>query len=138
CAVALLVAVADMPVRRKLGAALIVFGVLCATYAGVRIASTASPQLRSRAHGVLHPLSDKSVKLRFKTWRHALRDVTRQPFGSGIGTIGGSTPNASTSVQTTDNSFLQIFVGQGVLGGMLFLGGILSAVVLLARRLHRL
>jgi O-antigen ligase len=137
CGLLLVFVAADMPGRRKLGAAGLVILTLAGTYGGLLVASEASPQLRDRAKGVLDPLGDESVKLRFKTWRRNLDDAIDHPLGQGVGAVGAASAPTRTNVRTTDNSFLKVLVEQGVFGLALFAGGMLGAVILLARRLRR-
>jgi hypothetical protein len=136
-ALVLVVAAADMPGRRKLAAAGLVVGLLLATYGGVLVASKASPQLHDRVSGILDPLGDKSVELRFENWGKVLRAVGHEPLGHGVGAAGSASAPTRAQFVTTDNSFLKVLYDQGVIGFMLFVGGVLAAVVLLARRLRR-
>ena len=137
CGLVLLFVAADIPRRRKLAATALVMVSVAGTYGGLLLASEGSPQLRERAKGVLHPLRDESVKLRFKTWRRSLDDAIHHPLGQGLGAVGGASSPVRTRVRTTDNSFLKVLVEQGVLGLVLFAGGLLGVVVVLARRLRR-
>jgi O-antigen ligase len=127
----------DMSARRKLGSAAAIVGILAAAYGGLLVASHASPQLRERAKGVLDPFGDPSVKLRFANWENTLQDVGRHPLGRGLGAVGAASSPTRERVRTTDNSFLKVLVEQGVLGLALFAGGMIAAVILLARRLRR-
>ena len=136
-ALALLVLAGDVPLRRKLAAVGLVAALLAATYGGVLLASKASPELRQRAEGILHPLSDESVRLRLETWERSLDDVAEQPLGHGVGAVGAaSSDDPVAGVRTTDNSFLKVLVEQGVIGFVLFAGALLGVVVAIARRLR--
>jgi hypothetical protein len=136
-ALALVIFAADMPRKRKLLASGLVLGLLLTTYGGVLIASTASPQLRERAKGVLNPFGDKSAQLRFDNWGKTLRLFGEQPLGRGVGAAGSASAPTRERFVTTDNSFLKVLYEQGVLGFALFAGGLISAVVLLGMRLRR-
>lgn len=137
-ALALVVAAADVPLRRKLAGAGLVLGFLVASYAGVQLASQASDQLRDRAQGLLNPLDDESLQLRFDNWEETLRRVRREPLGQGVGAVGAASADVRRQVITTDNSYLKVLVEQGVAGASIFVAGLLAAVVLLARRLRHL
>jgi O-antigen ligase len=110
--------------------------VMAGSYGALWVASQASPQLRERAGGVLDPLGDESVRLRFETWKQSFDDAAEHPFGQGVGAVGAASAPSRVQVRTTDNSFIKILIEQGVLGLILFALGILGAVVLLARRLR--
>ncbi len=125
-----------VPTRRKLASAGVVIGVLAAIYAGVWVASQTSEVLRDRAHGVLSPLSDESVQLRFETWRLNLDEAADHPLGQGIGVVGAASTSDTAQQRTTDNSFLKVMVEQGVLGLLLFAAGLIGMVVLVASRLR--
>jgi O-antigen ligase len=133
---ALVLLAGSMPARRKLVAAGLVVALLAATYGGVLLASRASPQLRERAQGMLHPFSDESVRLRLKTWRNRLDEVAARPLGQGVGAVGAASSPDRAVIKTTDNSFLKVLVEQGVIGFALFACGVLGIVVAVARRLR--
>lgn len=137
CAVLLVFVAGQMPMRRKLASAGLVIAVLAGTYVSLWAASQASPQLQERAKGVLNPIGDESVRLRFETWRRALDEAANEPLGQGVGAVGAASGPTVEQVQTTDNSFLKVLVEQGILGFTLFVVGLLGAVMVLARRLRR-
>ncbi|HEX6388811.1 MAG TPA: O-antigen ligase family protein [Solirubrobacteraceae bacterium] len=128
---------ADVERRRKLVAAMLIVGGLGVLYGGVVGASQASPQLRERAEGVLNPLGDESVRMRFEGWRDTFESSWHRPLGRGVGTVGAATKNERQQAVTTDNSYLKLFVEQGLPGVALFLFGVVGAAVLLGRRLVR-
>jgi O-antigen ligase len=134
---------AHLPRRRKLLSAGLVIGILLATYGGVQAATHASPRLAERTRGILHPLEDKSVKLRFDNWGRLMRSVEHHPLGHGVGAAGAASATPSASVLggrkyvTADNTFIKVLYDQGVLFGALFIVGILTVLALLARRLAR-
>lgn len=137
CALALLVAAADVPRRRKLVSAGLVLATLAVTYGGIQVAAQASPQLRQRAKGILNPFDDASMKLRWRTWKRTARAIRRAPLGHGVGAAGSASKRAGRALVTTDNSFLKVLFEQGVVVAALFIGGMLAAIVVLARRLRR-
>jgi O-antigen ligase len=133
----LLVLVASrMSARRRLVSAGLVVLVMACAYTGLWAASQASPELRERATGVLNPFADESVQLRFEGWKQTVEEAADRPFGHGLGTVGDASGPDVARIRTTDNSFLKVLVDQGVLGFTLFVGGILGAMVVLARRLR--
>ncbi len=125
-----------MSPRRKLALAGAAIAIVGATYGGLLVASQGSPQLRERAAGVLDPLGDRSVRLRFETWSRTLEAVADRPLGQGVGAVGAASAPVRERVLTTDNSFLKVLVEQGVIGFVLFAGGMLGAVAVLTRRLR--
>ena len=126
----------NVSARRKLVSVGIVIAMLAATYGGLWAASQSSPALRERAEGVRDPLGDTSVKLRLEGWESVLERVPDRPFGLGVGWVGAASVEGGTQARTTDNSFLKVLVDQGVLGLLLFAGGMLGACAVLARRLR--
>jgi O-antigen ligase len=137
CALGLVFAASDMSRRRKLAGVGLLVVLLAGTYGGVLVASRASPELRARAEGMLHPLRDESVRLRLRGWERTLRLVAAQPLGHGVGTAGAASAPTRVQINTTDNSYLKVLYEQGVGGLALFVCGIFGAVALLARRLRR-
>ncbi|MEA2441074.1 MAG: hypothetical protein QOH76_2498 [Thermoleophilaceae bacterium] len=137
-ALVLVVVAADIGRRRKLIAVGLVAGLLAGVYGGLLVVSEASPALKERAKGVLDPLGDESVKLRFENWGNRIDEALRQPLGDGIGAVGGASSPKRTMVVTTDNSYLKVLLEQGFFGLALFLSGLIAAVVVLAGRIRRL
>jgi hypothetical protein len=138
CMLVVLLSTADVPVRRKLailGGAILV---LAATYGAIYLASRGTPLLRRRAHGILDPFGDKSIRLRIDAWGRALDRLADDPLGVGIGEEGGAGTRVGHSIHTPDNSFLKVLVEQGVLVGTAFLAGLLGVIVAVARRLRRI
>ena len=126
----------DLSTRRKLVSAAVVLAMVAVTYGGLWAASQTSPELRDRAQGVIDPLNDESVRLRFETWELNLENAADHPLGQGVGAVGAASAPERVRLRTTDNSFLKVLVEQGFIGLLLFAGGMLGAVVLLARRLR--
>jgi hypothetical protein len=133
-----LLSTADVPVRRKLVILAAAVGALGATYGAIYLASRGTPLLRRRAHGILDPFDDKSMRDRFDAWGRALDRVAADPLGAGVGEAGGSGPSVGLRGHTLDNSFLKVLVDQGVVVGTAFLAGVLLLIVTIARRLRRI
>lgn len=137
-ALAVTFAAGDLSLRRKLLAVALVAAVLGGTYAGVWAVSGSNDALRERAEGLLNPLSDESVELRFETWEEAVGDSVGTPLGHGVGTAGSASAPERRDYRTTDNSFVKVFFEQGFPGLLLFLAGVLGTVAVVAARLRRL
>jgi hypothetical protein len=135
-AAVLAVAGAIRPPRRRLAVAAVVTGVLALGAAATAVASRASPEVRDRARAFVDPLDDPSVRERLDTWREAARDVRRDPFGTGLGTVGRATESGRLTV-TTDNSYLKVLREQGLVVGGLFLLGLGLGIAALARDVLR-
>jgi hypothetical protein len=122
------------------GKALAVAGTACVvavTALGVAVGSRASPETRARAEGLVRPLSDESLRLRFQTWEDTASDIVHHPLGAGVGTVGRASSIGGDFV-TTDNSYLKVLREQGILGfpfviGILMLAGALLGGVWRAR-----
>jgi O-antigen ligase len=136
CALVLVFAVSHFSARRKLASAAILIAVAAAMYGTVWAVSQHSPELRERAQGVLDPLDDESVQIRFDTWERNLDDVAAHPLGRGVGSVGAASGPPGRGLRTTDNSFLKVLVEQGFIGLALFVGGLFGAVFVLARRMR--
>ena len=135
----MLLAGREIPRRTKL---LVVAGVLVLG-AGVYIAAMAAGRQDSiterRAEGLSDPLGDRSLELRWRTWRHSAETIASHPFGTGIGTVGHATTTDDRrlrGLKYTDNSYLKVLQEQGI-AGLLFLVGVLGSTGLVARRLIR-
>ena len=136
CALPILLIARDVSARRRFAAAGLVVAILVGMYGGLLIASRTVPELEARAEGVLDPLNDESVRLRFQGWERQFDSAVAKPLGEGVGAVGAASAPTRPEVRTTDNSFIKVLVEQGFLGLSLFVGGMLAAVVLLARRLR--
>jgi O-Antigen ligase len=138
CVLAVLLAATDISRAHK--AAAVAFSVVALAAAGgaVVLLGHHSPELRARSAGIVNPIGDPSFSDRWNAWSRAVDDVVRRPFGSGVGTVGASSTPAGRRVRTTDNSFLKVFVDQGIVGGLLFLVGVVGTAFLLLRRLARM
>ncbi|MFL5781316.1 MAG: O-antigen ligase family protein [Thermoleophilaceae bacterium] len=138
CMLVVLVTTADVPLRRKLATAGLVAAILGATYGGVQAATQASPRLAERARGIIHPLRDKSVQLRFDNWGGRFDAIAHQPLGHGVGSAGAASLESTTDPRKrviTDNTFIKVVYEQGIPIGALFLAAVLASIVLLGRRL---
>jgi O-antigen ligase len=116
--------------RRGAYAIVVVAAVLVGGYAATQLAGDASPVTKYRAESLADPFSDYSVTSRFDRWGTTLEKVADRPWGTGLGTVGRATLRGHRAV-FTDNSYLKVLREQGVLGGLLFIGGLagLSAAV---------
>ncbi|MGH2726837.1 MAG: O-antigen ligase family protein, partial [Actinomycetota bacterium] len=119
--------------RRKVVLVSVIAGVLVVGGVGTAIASQASPDLRERARGFLHPLEDESVKLRLETWKDTLGEVRQHPLGTGVGSVGRASTYGRGDVKAiiADNSYLKILREQGWLGGPMFVVGIVVLLIAL-------
>ena len=125
--------------RLKLVAVGLAVAVLAGGYGATLLAGDVDPFAKHRAESLINPFSDYSLKERYKTWERTLKKVVHNPEGTGIGTVGRATIKGSgRKAVFTDNSYLKILQEQGFLGGLLFLFGVLGAVVLCWRRLDRI
>lgn len=138
CTLAVLLAAGDISRRHKAGAVALSVVSLAAAGGAVALLGSDSPELRARSAGIVNPIGDPSFSDRWEAWSRAVDDVARRPFGSGVGTVGSSSTPAGKLVRTTDNSFLKVFVDQGIVGGLLFFVGIVGTAFILLRRLARL
>jgi hypothetical protein len=101
--------------------------------AGTAIAARASPDLRARARVFVHPLADKSIQLRLTTWKRALEQVRRHPFGTGIGSAGRASAHGGGRAVIVDNSYLLLLREQGWFVAPIFIAGVLLLMTALAR-----
>jgi O-antigen ligase len=127
---------------RSRRAKLMVIGAFVALLAvgsvSIIVASRISPGIELRTRGILHPAGDRSLDLRTGTWDKAIRTIRDHPLGLGLGRVGRATASGERQPVATDNSFLKVFVEQGVAIGVLFMLAVLGLVVALLRRLGRL
>lgn len=128
-----------VPRRVKLTAVGLAITVLVGGYGATLLASDVDQFAKDRAESLLNPFADYSLNERYKTWERTLKKVVHNPEGTGVGTVGRATIKGSgRKAVFTDNSYLKILQEQGVLGGFLFLFGVLGALVLCWRRFVRL
>jgi hypothetical protein len=116
---------ADVSLRHKVLVLAAILIALTAGAIGTTVASRNSQQLRARVQVFIHPLADRSVRLRLDTWRDSLREAAHHPFGTGLGTVGRASTISGEPAVTTDNTYLQILQEQGFLGAGLFVLGII-------------
>ena len=121
--------------RRLVGAGIVFATCLVLLAAGAAIASRTSDALSERLDGLVHPASDESMQLRFENWENRLDQASEDPFGTGLGTVGGTTADSPQGVVTTDSSYLHVMLEQGFAGLALFLMAVVGGVVLIIRRL---
>ena len=133
-----LIAVLAEGVPRRTRIAAIVGAVTIAggVYGGALLAGGETSKTQTRAEGLSQPLSDQSIKDRRRLWQQSLRTIGRHPQGTGLGTVGHATAQGRRD-KHTDNTYLKILQEQGILGGGLFILGLLGTAVLLARRVTR-
>jgi hypothetical protein len=136
-AAVVLLAVGRLPARARRLAGVALVAVLAVTAVGAVVASSGTAALEERARVVSDPAGDRSLRKRLDTWERALERARDEPLGTGVGTVGRATEREPEEQRffIADNSFLKVLVEQGVPGLLLFLGGLLGAVALLARRL---
>jgi len=100
--------------------------------------SGGSPEVALRSAGVLKPLSDASLELRFQRWRESLDVVKENPLGTGVGTVGAATRDREGTVRTfADNSYLKILQEQGPLGAVPFILGVFATLIAAAAGVAR-
>jgi O-antigen ligase len=123
--------------RRRGALALVLMAtVLGGGYAATLLAGAVTPTTEQRAKGLADPLSDYSVTTRLDRWGKILGQVADEPLGTGLGTVGRATSHGRVA-KFTDNSYLKVLKEQGILGGLLFIGGLAGILVALAIRLAR-
>jgi O-Antigen ligase len=120
----------------KLLALALVVLVAGGTYAGALVAADKTDRTSVRARGFSDPLSDDSLKTRWRTWTRTVEQIRDEPLGTGLGTVGNAAI-VGRRESFTDNYFLKVAREQGILGALLFVVGLIGALVLLAVRLTR-
>jgi hypothetical protein len=138
----LLVAQGRWSRRQRVVLAGIVAVLVLAGAIGTAVASLASPDVRERADVFVHPLRDRSLQLRFDTWKATLDDVRSHPLGTGVGSVGRASEGSgdaadeatrgSDDTVIADNSYLKVLHEQGWLGGTIFLVGVIVVLLALA------
>ena len=124
-------------VRRAAVAGAVAVGVL-GIGAGAVVAGAANDKAAERAQGLIDPLGDESMQMRFESWGEDLDAVVRHPLGQGLGVVGDASGDSRASKRETDNAFLKVLVEQGIPGGLAFALGLSLLWVALARRLLRM
>jgi O-antigen ligase len=135
----MLLAGREIPRRTKLlvVAAVLVLG--AGVYAAAMAAGRQDSITERRAEGLSDPLGDRSLEIRWRTWRHSVDTLASHPFGTGIGTVGHATTTEDRrlrGLKYTDNSYLKVLQEQGI-AGALFVVGVIAATALVIRRLVR-
>lgn len=133
-----LIAGARLPRRRQLAVLGGMAGAIALLTIGAVLASTASPVLQDRLGGLVRPWSDRSMEMRYDTWKAELARLDEQPFGRGLGTVGRASGLYRGEKITTDSSYLKVLVEQGYPGLLLLVLALLSAIAVLSRRIARL
>lgn len=102
------------------------------------LVSSNSPELQERSAGVLNPLADESMQLRFETWRQSFEVAKANPLGTGLGTVGRATEIEGASATVTDSSYVKALREQGVPGALLFTFGVLATWAAIAVGIARI
>jgi O-antigen/teichoic acid export membrane protein len=123
-------------VRRIAVAAAVALGVL-GIGAGAVVAGSANEKASVRAQGLINPLADESMRMRFDSWGEDFAAIGREPFGQGLGVVGHASGDTRASKRETDNAFLKVLIEQGVPGGLAFTLGLAMLWIGLALRLLR-
>jgi O-antigen ligase/polysaccharide polymerase Wzy-like membrane protein len=124
------------PLRSHRVAALGALVILAFAVAGVAFAFARSSALERRATNIVHPQRDLSYQIRVRTWKYSLRRIRDDPLGEGLGTIHALALK-QPQTHSTHNSFLTVGREQGILGGALFLFGVVCLVVSMGRGVRR-
>lgn len=122
-------------VRGKRAVVVGVASVLAAGAVGIAVASSVSLETAERARGLLMPLRDQAIQDRLELWGTTIAAVGEQPLGAGLGQVGRATGPELEVTVTTDNSYLKVLFEQGVVGGFLFVIGVIGAAIAVGRRL---
>ena len=88
--------------------------------------------------GVLSPLGDESVELRFETWDKEFDDALTMTARAGARSRGRRQRAYRRHSKDHGQQLPEGLVEQGVLGLVLFVTGIVAVILLLARRLLRI
>lgn len=123
--------------RRKLFFLGAVIGALILGAGATRVAFGSSPELQARAAGIVNPLADESMQIRFRTWSDSLDIIRERPLGTGLGTVGRASETA-LGATTTDNSYLKVFREQGLAVGLMFVLGLSGTILATGRALVRI
>ena len=92
----------------------------------------------SRFGHLLSPTSDPTYQTRQQRWSEALADISKHPFGHGLGTAGAAAHQRPEldpeSTPNFDSSYLKIAFEQGMSVMLFFVGGLLLLLVGMAKR----
>jgi O-antigen ligase len=127
----------DLRLRTKLTGVAAIVVLLLIGAGATAVASSVSPQLRSRAKGILNPLGDSNMKARIKVWRRTINEIRQHPLGTGVGTVGRASELSNGAIATTDNSYIKIAREQGLVGAPLFLAALVLATLAVLGGLYR-
>ena len=137
-AIAVLTLASSSVPRRHKRRLLVAAGVVALVGGGVTAAAaTISPRVQERAGGIVDPLGDESMQIRFDTWERHLERVPDHPLGRGLGTVGDASGDTREELVTTDNGYLKVLVEQGVPGLALFLVFVVGICIVIGLRLRR-
>jgi len=121
--------------RSKRAVVVGVASVLAVGAVGTAVAGAVSPVTAERARGLLVPLQDEAIRDRLELWGTTIAAVGEQPLGAGLGQVGRATGPELEATVSADNSYLKVLFEQGVLGGFLFVVGVIGAAIAVGRRL---
>jgi hypothetical protein len=129
----------EIPRRTKVISVVGVMLLGAGVYAGAMAAGKEDRITEQRSRGLSDPLGDRSLELRWKTWRESAETIAANPLGTGIGTVGRATTTQDRTLRDlefTDNAYLKVLQEQGI-AGLLFVFGIIGTTVLAGRRILR-
>lgn len=127
------------PGGRRLTAGVVTTLVLVVAGAGIyTVAVNPAGKFGSRFSHLLSPTSDPTYQTRQQRWSEALADISKHPFGHGLGTAGAAAHQRAevdpTSTPNFDSSYLKIAFEQGMSVMLFFVCGLLLLLVGMARR----
>jgi len=123
--------------RRRLLLAAAVAALIAVGGVATSITFSGSSELRERGRGILHPLSDDAVKIRWRKAKESFEVLRDRPFGTGVGSVGHATEVVGERVVTVDNSYLKILQEQGPLGAVPFILGVFATLIAAAAGVAR-
>jgi O-antigen ligase/polysaccharide polymerase Wzy-like membrane protein len=93
----------------------------------------------SRYKAIFHPSSDLSYRQRTGKWQDAMRDISKHPFGQGLGTAGviqegGDNRYVNIASYSLDNGYLKIAYEQGLVVMIFFVGCLVTLLGGMVRR----
>jgi hypothetical protein len=132
------------PARLGVGLAAVLV-ILVGGTAGYILTVGSSPERSERYSRLLNPTEDKAFTDRLETWREALDEMAKEPWGHGLGTAGGAAKRleagiefGSVSSPHLDSSFIKVGLEQGFAIMLLFGASLLFLLVGLAIRAARI
>ncbi|MCB8980442.1 MAG: O-antigen ligase family protein [Ardenticatenaceae bacterium] len=88
-----------------------------------------NPALNERVASLANPLEDASILDRVRTWSGIWTVIQDNPYGVGVGMSGAASLKYTSSLITTDNSYLKVIVETGWVGFLLFLWLLLTIIL---------